>query len=477
MDNPRVFARQSNTVSGHNRAPEARSAGREGLEQPDRVLYVYDRVSTKNAMQRRMESIPLENHGTDLSGVYKKKAHIHTDMNRNLKQFYGADKQNRRKPVYMGKVVDENTRAARTDEHTRSADAAHTQSFDSVGQNRRTRNAGAYANPVEKQRYAAFDGRETFGSWPDDGQTRVFRTPETNTVPGGAAVKKRRGKIPDILISFFENIEERWHSDVDTAKKQALLHKKLQEHRKGLMLALVILLVFGLCCTAIYELFFVVRNIDVSGSERYTAGQVISAAGLGEDTNLYDFRASDVTDRITFYCPYIKSADLSRKLPATVSLTLEDDRAMYCANIFGEIVALSPGLRVLGTIEAEEASGCILLRLPDVTEAVAGRTVVFTDVKDERYIRLVLEEITVSALNGRISFMDLRDDHDIRLHCDGMYELQLGTSTDLKMKLRMADTAIADPMFPQNTPARVDLSVVSEASVRADIRLDLAVTP
>ena len=73
--------------------------------------------------------------------------------------------------------------------------------------------------------------------------------------------------------------------------------------------------------------------------------------------------------------------------------------------------------------------------------------------------------------------MDLRDDHDIRLHCDGMYELQLGTSTDLKMKLRMADTAIADPMFPQNTPARVDLSVVSEASVRADIRLDLAVTP
>ena len=220
-----------------------------------------------------------------------------------------------------------------------------------------------------------------------------------------------------------------------------------------------------------------VRTVEVSGTSVYSSSEVISASGLSDEVNLYDFRAKEITDRITFYCPYIRTAELSRQLPTTVSLVVEDDEVQYCANIFGEIVALSPGLRVLGTLTPEEAANYILLRLPGITEAVAGRTVIFADQRNERYIRQVLDEVTISRLNGRISYMDLRDEHDLYLYCDGMYELQLGNSADLKMKLRMADTAIADTMFPQNTPARVDLSVVSEASVRADLRLDLNVAP
>jgi hypothetical protein len=76
MEKNHVFARQSNMDGGHDRSSAARSAGREGLEQPGRVLYVYDRVSTKDAMKWRMENTPLQKNGTDLSGVYKKKAHI-----------------------------------------------------------------------------------------------------------------------------------------------------------------------------------------------------------------------------------------------------------------------------------------------------------------------------------------------------------------------------------------------------------------
>ena len=321
-----------------------------------------------------------------------------------------------------------------------------------------------------------FDGRETFGKTREYGQTKMFSTSGDQSASGGAAVKTRRILLEGI-VNLFESIEERWQRDVDTAKKQALLHKKLQEHKRGLLLAVVILLIFAVCCTAIYELLFVVRNVEVTGTAMYTNGEIIAASGLDTDVNLYDFRTDEITDRITFYCPYVRVADLSRRLPSTVALTLEDDRIVYCANIFGEIVALSSGLRILGTLTADEAADYILLRLPGITEAVAGRTVVFADERNERYIRQVLEEVNASALNGRISYMDLRNEHDLILYCDGMYELQLGNQADLKMKLRMADTAIADAMFPQNTPARVDLSVVSEASVRADLRLDLNVEP
>lgn len=465
MDNPGVFARQSNTAAGHNRAPEARSAGREGLEQPDRVLYVYDRVSTKNDMQHRMKNTPMPHRGSDLSGIYKKKAHIHTDMNRNLKEFYASAKTGGRRTVHMGKVVDESAFIPPQPKTNRvPSDFSTTQVFED------SKSAAGVGSIPHKQKYAAFERQ-------DEGQTRMFSTPAGSPGSGGAAVKKHRKLWMEGLVNLFETLEERWQRDVDTAKKQALLHKKLQEHRRGLTLALVILLVFGICCGAIYELLFVVRSVDAVGSDLYTPGEVITAAGFSEDTNLYDFKAEDITERITFYCPYIRSAELTRHMPSTVSLVLEDDEPVYCANIFGEIVALSAGLRVLGTLTAEETDGFILIRLPAVTEAVAGRPLVFADARNERYIRQVLEDTALSELSGRISYMDLRDSQDLIMYCDGMYELQLGNSADLMMKLRMGNKSISDVMFPQNTPARINLSVVGEASVRADLRLDLTVNP
>jgi len=471
MSTERIYP-QKNMPYGHAVSPEAGSAGREGLGNPDRVLYVYDRVSTKNAMYQRMANTAMPDSGADLSGVYKLKAHMHSEINRNLKQFYSASKGGSGRAVHMGRIEDASARMPRK----RMPGPEDTQDFTPVGNGGRTgrtehlKHASRMQNPVQ-------DGRETFGNRGDDGQTRLFTTPHMDPGSDGTAVKNRRKLTLEGIVNFFESMEERWQRDVDVAKKQALLHKKLLEHRRGLMLAIVILLIFGICCTAIYELLFVVRNVEVTGASQYSDMAVIRVCGVEEGMNLYDFKASDVTDRITFHCPYIKSADIDRKLPSTVALTVEEDEVRYCANIFGEIVALSAGLRVLDTLTVEEAAGCILLRLPGITEAVAGRTVQFANARHERYIRQVLEEIAASEMNGRISYIDLRDEHDLILYCDGMYELQLGNTADLKVKLRMADTAIADPDFPQNTPARVDLSVVSEASVRADIRLELNETP
>ena len=481
MNATRVFTK-TNMPEGHTVPPEARSAGREGLGNPGRVLYVYDRVSTKNAMQQRMQRRPMPDRGADLSGIYKKQAHIHYDADQYLRYFYSTDKRSGKRPVHMGMVEDESIHMPPPRPKSAAPKSASAREFEETkyftsGVSRQTGARIRHASRMQGQAGPVRNGRETFGTMSDDGQTRMFSTPKEDPGSGGAAVKKRRKILLEGIVNLFETIEERWQRDVDTAKKQALLHKKLQEHKRGLILALVILLIFGICCTAIYELLFVVHTVEVTGTSAYTDSEVISASGLDENVNLYDFRAKEITDRITFYCPYIRSAELSRRLPTTVSLVLEDDEVRYCANIFGEIVALSPGLRVLGTLTAEEAANYILLRLPGITEAVAGRTVTFADPRNERYIRQVLEEVTSSRLDGRISYMDLRNEHNLYLYCDGMYELQLGNSADLKMKLRMADTAIADAMFPQNTPARVDLSVVSEASVRADLRLDLNVTP
>ncbi len=427
----------------------------------------------------------------DLSGAYKKKAHIHNDVDRNLRAFYATPKTNDSPMVHMGQVADPLSKMprrrpesagkdspsknpGRTATANTKTDPEGTRYFHVPSSENKKRPTGERRNTSSPHQSAGKDNRyAAFQREPEDG-TRMFTTPEA----GGEAVAETRGKqILDKLFHMFESVEERWQTDVDIVKRQALLHKKLVDHRRGLMLALTILLVIGLCIGCIYELIFVVRQVDTAGNSRYTHTNLVEASGLQEDMHIFGFTEAELSDRITFQCPYIRKVELTRQLPSTVTLTVEEDEIAYCANIFGETVALSAGLRVLGNLTEEEAASYILLRLPSVSEAIAGRPLVFTEERHERYIRLVLDEVTGSKMNGRVSYMDLRNEHELLLHCDNMYELQLGNAADLKMKLRMADTAIADPDFPQNTPARVDLRVVSEASVRADLRLELNMTP
>ncbi len=422
----------------------------------------------------------------DLSGVYKKKAHLRGDVNRNLKAFYDAPKGNGSRPVHMGQVEDplaKKRRMPKREDPTPVKPASQQNPVKEGPEADGTRHFSIPTNPkrsprahrqpkgtgqaqTREQTYAAFENQQPDG-------TRMFTSPGA----GGEAVKSRWRIIPDAILSLFTVVEEQWCQNVDQVKKQALLHKKLVDHRRGLMLALTILCIVGLCAGCIYDLIFVVRTVETAGDSPYSAYELVEASGIREDMHIFSFSEEDLQARLSTYCPYIRSVRLTRRLPSTVTLTVEQDQAVYCANVFGEIVALSPGLRVLGTLTEEEAAAYILLRLPDVSEAVAGRQLMFAEERHERYIRLVLDEVTGSAMADRISYMDLRSEHDILLHCDGMYELQLGNSADLKMKLRMAENAIGDEDFPQNTPARINLSVVSEASIQAELRLELDVTP
>ncbi|MBQ7921847.1 MAG: FtsQ-type POTRA domain-containing protein [Clostridia bacterium] len=293
---------------------------------------------------------------------------------------------------------------------------------------------------------------------------------------GGAAVKKRKKLILDNIINLFETIDERWVRELDMAKKQATLHKKFVEHRRGLFLAIVTLAILTIFILGVYKLFFVVRSIETEGSQSYSTEEIAAASGIEIGDNLYSFRTGSAEDSITLFCPYLKSVEVTRQIPTKVLISVEDDEARYYADIFGETLAMSSGLKVLGEISAEEAKaqGLTKLKLPVIDKAVAGRVVTFADAKDDRFVRELLAHVSESSLAARIGLIDLRDPYDIIMHCDNAYRLQFGSSADTELKLRMAEKTVNDPLFEQGTLARVDLSVTGEASVRYDLRLDLA---
>ena len=277
----------------------------------------------------------------------------------------------------------------------------------------------------------------------------------------------------DKIVNFFESVEERGRRDELSAKRQAIARKKLYEHRHAIGTALLVLLILAAFVFVVYKTFFVISDIEAVGMTTYTESSVIEASGIREGDNLYSFSTSDAENNITFHCPYIKSADITRTMPNSVSVAVTEDTAAYVCEIWGERVILSAGLRVLCYADTEQTAGLTELLLPPIDYSVAGRVITFEDTRNERYVRDVLAAIAADSYFGEsgIDRIDLRNAGDIRITAEGKYILKLGSDEECARKLRMAEKTLTDVSFDSTKPATIDLTKIGEASVRYDPKL------
>ena len=264
-----------------------------------------------------------------------------------------------------------------------------------------------------------------------------------------------------------KSMEDKHRDDVDDARRRASARRKFIEKKRGLLLALTIIVFTILLVFGFYKLVFVVRNITVEGNLTYAADEIIEASGVRKGLNLYSFRASTTDSNVTFNCPYVERVEVKRSPPGTVTLTVIEDVPTYVADIFGKTVVLSDGLRVLDTLSEGEPvpEGLVALKLPAVSYSVEGRLIGFAGEKDERSIRATLEAAAQSELQGRISTIDLRDLYEIKASCDGEYLIVFGSSTDIEVKFATVSKVLEDAMFSSGNKATINVSDPSKTSV------------
>lgn len=297
---------------------------------------------------------------------------------------------------------------------------------------------------------------------------------------GGEAVKSQPLKmIIDKIVNLFDSIEERGKRDEAIAKKRAIAWKKFSDYRHIIFTAIILIAVTVMFVSLVYKLFFVISDVNIEGSEIYNNEEILASTGFELGDNLYSFTASDAEGTITFLCPYVKSADINRTIPKSVNISLTDDTAVYYANIWGDTMKLSAGLRVLEIVdesaEISSENGLIELVLPPVKYSVAGRVLEFTDNRHDRFIRAVLSEVSESALadSGMIDAVDLSNEYEITIESGGRYLLRLGGESDCDLKLRMAYKTMTSSTFDTLLPARIDLSEVGKAIIKPDASLKL----
>ena len=285
------------------------------------------------------------------------------------------------------------------------------------------------------------------------------------------------GSAPDPAMNTDEIFISQRERDARKLAAYRLAQRRKIGHqvRRGVSAMLLTCLCAGCAMAAVYKLMYVVRVIDVSGTQRYTAEAILNAAGVEEGDNLYSFSSRLVENAVTLRYPYVQALDISRKAPSTVHFTVTEDTAVFYAEIYGELRALSSTMRVLDRVSEEDidALGLIRLRMPEVESAMAGRVITFQEEKHMRQIRESLAQLLSSPLCERITSVDLRNPYNLSMVADKRFLLEFGDTADMGVKMKVANAVLSDDLFKADVKAQIDLSVTSSTSVILDNQLDL----
>lgn len=254
------------------------------------------------------------------------------------------------------------------------------------------------------------------------------------------------------------------------------VRQKLMIQVRRISTAVVMMGIFALAAFAIvYKTMYVISDITVEGTSRYTADEIIGASSVSSGDNLYSFSSRIAEENVTFHCPYVRALDVRRSAPSKVTFTVVEDEPRFYADFYGETRALSASLRVLGTVDPSAAaeSGLIRLRLPSVESAMAGRILVFENERNSASMRDVLGMVLASDLKSRITTVDLRSMAELKMVCDDRYLLTFGGAEDVQIKLKIANAVMKDNLFYGNIRAEIDLTTTGTTSVVLDNQLDL----
>ncbi|MCD8311899.1 MAG: FtsQ-type POTRA domain-containing protein [Firmicutes bacterium] len=227
---------------------------------------------------------------------------------------------------------------------------------------------------------------------------------------------------------------------------------------------LIVLIVYLL-----YAFVFVVTSVEVSGTEIYSSDAVVSASGIETGTKLFSPRLDiDAAKKsIIEACPYISSVTIERKIPNTLSITVTEDKAVFEAEVCGEYLLLSEGLRALDILSEESADDMITLVLPEVSSAVLGYEIVFAedvfDVAAKTAAAVLTEEIRDS-----VTKVDVSDRFNIYVIYEDRYKLVIGTVTDIELKLSLALEMMKTDIFTSDSRGTIYLDDVNKPSIVID---------
>lgn len=250
----------------------------------------------------------------------------------------------------------------------------------------------------------------------------------------------------------------------EVRRRHAQQMKRRRTRRKYIACAAILMLLIAVCTVLCLTVFFKIETITVTGNTRYTQEEIIAASGIQTGKNLFLTNVEKAAAQIESGKPYVRTAQIRRKLPASIEITVEEtDTALFAARSGEGYILLDRDLKVLEKGSGDLPEGVAELRLGNVTDAQEGRMIQAENSDATAALQQLLAAADRAGLAG-VTYYDVSDPTNMLLTYDGRLDAVVGGTENLEKKMAMLAEVIRrnDETDPQKT-GTIDLRVSGKA--------------
>lgn len=240
-----------------------------------------------------------------------------------------------------------------------------------------------------------------------------------------------------------------------------------RRRRQGGFSLLYKLLTFIVICTAIavaLTLFFKVEDITVTGNNRYSQTQIVTASGIQMEDNMFFMNKYAVSDSITSALPYIETVQIRRALPDGLIIAVTECSAPAAITHNGKAWLLSTQCKVVDSKPAAAAKDYAQVLGLSVTNAEVGSiiTVAEEHAESAALLQQLLTLLQEKNMLWQIQKIDLSDETLLTLRYLDRFDVTLRKNADLDYKLEYLLAVVE--RLEVNEKGRIDMTQEDKAS-------------
>ncbi len=256
----------------------------------------------------------------------------------------------------------------------------------------------------------------------DNKKEKQVRKVEPSTKKGNN-IKKQKNKKQTI------------QKQIVSPKEQEKLIKKrkriINTLKYGTLTTLIIIVI--LC--AMFSPLFNIKTIKVEGNEKITEKEIISLSQIQLEQNTFKLSKNKIEKQIKQNA-YIDEVIITRKLPSTIVLKVEERKPAYLLEYAGSYVYLDKQGYLL-EISTEKLELPILQgAITPTADFVEGNRLVSEDLEKLSIVLKVIELAKVSEIDNLITRIDIENKQNLKLIFESKEKTAyLGDSSNLNMKI------------------------------------------
>ena len=208
-----------------------------------------------------------------------------------------------------------------------------------------------------------------------------------------------------------------------------------------------LLSMLAICAVIIVALtlFFRVETIVVTGTERYTAEEVIQASGVETGDNLFLLNKPTVNQRIRDALPYVERVKrINRKLPYTLLIEVEECGTPLAVVQDGSAWLVSPLGKIVEQLPAGQAEGYAVIDGCQLLTPTVGTKIALAteyNAKKESLLDL-LAALEEAEMLDQVEAIHLEDASTLTMEYGGRFLVEMPYRADYQRKLQTLRLAV-----------------------------------